>query len=297
MKKIIIAVATTLFLFSCSNKFNQAMRSADKKFILETANEYFAQKKWDKALSLYERTENLVAGTDDAPNVIFNAAYANYYDRNYRLAGSRFKNFAVFYPNDTRREEVAYMSALCYYEGSQEYNLDPVNTELAINELQEFINNYPNSERSKNINQLIEELSYRLEYKAYENARQYYKMGQYKAANIAFENVLNDYPATKLRPKIYEHILKSRYELAINSKYELKAERIENALSYAKFLERENINIELVKLSNNLINNLLGEKKKFDKLQSEIEKNKAQFLEKQREYEKAEKERSTKKEK
>ena len=189
------------------------------------------------------------------------------------------------------------MYSLCYYEGSQEYNLDPVNTELAINELQEFINNYPNSERSKNINQLIEELSYRLEYKAYENARQYYKMGQYKAANIAFENVLNDYPATKLRPKIYEHILKSSYELAINSKYELKAERIENALSYAKFLERENINIELVKLSNNLINNLLGEKKKFDKLQSEIEKNKAQFLEKQREYEKAEKERSTKKEK
>ena len=108
---------------------------------------------------------------------------------------------------------------------------------------------------------------------------------------------MNDYPATKLRPKIYEYILKSRYELAINSKYELKAERIENALSYAKFLERENINIELVKLSNNLINNLLGEKKKFDKLQSEIEKNKAQFLEKQREYEKAEKERSTKKEK
>ena len=46
-----------------------------------------------------------------------------------------------------------------------------------------------------------------------------------------------------------------------------------------------------------MINNLLGEKKKFDKLQSEIEKNKAQFLEKQREYEKAEKERSTKKEK
>ena len=82
MKKIIIAVATTLFLFSCSNKFNEAMRSADKKFILETANEYFAQKKWDKALSLYERTENLVAGTDDAPNVIFNAAYANYYDSN-----------------------------------------------------------------------------------------------------------------------------------------------------------------------------------------------------------------------
>jgi outer membrane protein assembly factor BamD len=81
------------------------------------------------------------------------------------------------------------MSALCYYEGSMDYNLDQSSTELAINELQDFLNNYPNSERSKNINTLIDELSYKLEFKAYENARQYFKMGEYKAANVALENV------------------------------------------------------------------------------------------------------------
>jgi outer membrane protein assembly factor BamD len=118
------------------------------------------------------------------------------------------------------------MSALCYYEGSMDYNLDQSSTELAINELQDFLNNYPNSERSKNINTLIDELSYKLEFKAYENARQYYKMAEYKAANVAFENVLEDFPSTKLRPKIYDYIIKSRYELV----YDLKDERIESAL-------------------------------------------------------------------
>jgi outer membrane protein assembly factor BamD len=48
---------------------------------------------------------------------------------------------------------------------------------------------------------MIDELNYKLEFKAYENARQYYKMADYKAADIAFENVLNDFPATKLKPK------------------------------------------------------------------------------------------------
>src|SRR5690606_15052061 len=173
------------------------------------------------------------------PNVGFNTAYANYYDKSYKLAGHQFKNFAVSFPKDPRAEEAAYMSALCYYEGSMDYNLDQSSTELAINELQEFLNNYPNSERSKNISQLIDELSYKLEFKAYENARQYYKMGEYKAANVAFENVLGDFPSTKLRPSIYDYILKSRYELAVNSVFSLKQERIESALSFARLVEKE----------------------------------------------------------
>src|SRR5690606_36811705 len=130
-----------------------------------------------------ERLSNRVAGSDDAPNVVFNSAYANYYDKNYKLAGHQFKNFAVTFPQDPRKEEAAYMSALCYYEGSMDYNLDQTSTELAINELQNFLNEYPTSERSRNISQLMDELRYKLEYKAYENARQYYKMGEYKAAD------------------------------------------------------------------------------------------------------------------
>ena len=47
-------------------------------------------------------------------------------------------------------------------------------------------------------------------------------MADYKAATIAFENVLNDFPATKLKSKIYNYILKSKSELAINSIYDLK---------------------------------------------------------------------------
>jgi outer membrane protein assembly factor BamD len=53
-------------------------------------------------LALYDRLPNLVAGTDDFPNVGFNTAYANYYDKNYKLAGNQFKNFAVSFPQDKR---------------------------------------------------------------------------------------------------------------------------------------------------------------------------------------------------
>jgi len=282
MKKYILGLFALSVVVSCVSQQERAMRSADKNYILKAANENFAKKKWKNALALYDRLTNLVAGTDDFPNVGFNTAYANYYDKSYKLAGHQFKNFAVSFPKDPRAEEAAYMSALCYYEGSMDYNLDQSSTELAINELQDFLNNYPNSERSKNINTLIEELSYKLEFKAYENARQYFKMGDYKSANVAFENVLEDFPSTKLRPKIYDLIMKSRYELAAKSVYDLKEERIESAISFTKQVEKDLPNTEYAKTALDLRQKLERDKKDFAVVKKETEARIATLTERQK---------------
>lgn len=282
MKKIISLFAIAILLLSCNKQYDLAMKSADKDFIMKVANEKYEKKKWTDALALYERLTNLVAGTDDAPEVVYKSAYANYYDKNYKLAAHQFKNFSVTFVNDPRKEEAAYMSALCFYEGSMDYNLDQSNTTSAINELQEFLNNYPNSEKAKNINELIDELNYKLEFKAYENARQYYKMADYKAAAIAFENVLNDFPATKLKSKIFNYILKSKAELAINSIYDLKKERLDNAIAFTKQTEREFPNSDNAKDAVETRAKLEKEVESFAKLQKEVEARKAEFLEKQK---------------
>jgi len=282
MKKYLILLLAFFALSACKRQQELAMKSADKNYILKVANDKFEKKKWTDALALYERLSNLVAGTDDAPNVVYNSAYANYYDKNYKLAGHQFKNFSVTFPQDPRAEDASYMSALCYYEGSMDYNLDQTNTELAINELQNFLNSYPNSEKSKNINDLIDELTYKLEFKAFENAKQYYKMADYKAADVSFENVLNDFPSTKLRPKIYDYILKSKYELAVNSIYDLKKDRIENALSFTKQVERELPNTDKATEAVSLRTKLIKQKEDFLELEKKVEIRKKEFAEKQK---------------
>ena len=282
MKKIFSLFAIAFLLLSCNKQYDLAMKSADKDFIMKVANEKYEKKKWTDALALYERLTNLVAGTDDAPEVVYKSAYANYYDKNYKLAAHQFKNFSVTFTNDPRKEEAAYMSALCYYEGSMDYYLDQSNTTSALNELQEFLNNYPNSEKAKNINDLIDELNYKLEFKAYENARQYFKMADYKAATIAFENVLNDFPATKLKSKAYNYILKSKLELAIYSKYDLKKERLESAIAFTRQVEREYPNSDLSKEALDIRGKLEKEVVEFAKLQKEVEARKAEFTEKQK---------------
>ena len=282
MKKYILGIFAVVVLAACKSTQQKALTSADKNFILKTANENFAKKKWKNALALYDRLPNLVAGTDDAPNVVFNSAYANYYDKNYKLAGHQFKSFSVSFPQDSRREEAAYMSALCYYDGCMDYNLDQSSTELAINELQDFLTNYPNSERGKNINSMIDELSYKLEFKAYENAKHYYKMGDYKSVGIAFENVLEDFPSTKLRPKIYDYMMNARYLLAQNSVYDLKEERIESALAFTKQVEKELPNTEYAKTAADLRVKLEKEKQQFVVVKKDTEAKIAQLTERQK---------------
>lgn len=282
MKKILYILSIAALLASCKNQYDAAMKSTDKDVILSAANDMYSKKKWKEALALYERAAKLVAGTDELQEVLLKTAYAEYYDKNYKLAASHFKRYAATFPNDERAEEAAYMAALNYYQGSLQYNLDQTSTESAINEMQSFLNSYPDSEKAKNINELIEELSYKLEYKAYENARQFFKMGEYKAANASFENVLDDFPATTLRPKIYDYIMKSRYELAMNSIYSLKEERIENALSYARFLEKNAQGTDAAKTAAEQQPKLLAEKERFAKVKADTEKHKEKLAEKQK---------------
>ena len=277
MRKILFLLIIVLGVASCNKEYDAAMKSADKNLILSTANKYYEKKKWKEALALYERLPNLVAGTDDAPEVLFRSAYANYYDKSYRLAGHQFKNFAVTYPADPRREEAAYMSAWCYYQDSRDYNLDQTSTVTAINELQDFLNNYPNSDRAKNIDELINELNDKLELKAFENARQYFKMTEYKAADVTFENMLDDYPATKYRPRIYDYMMQSKYQLAMNSVFDLKADRILSAIAFSRQVEKELPGSEQAKSAAKMRTELEAEKVKFAQLQKEAEAHEAEM--------------------
>ena len=107
-------------------------------------------------------------------------------------------------------------------------------------------------------------------------------MGEYKAASVTFENVLDDFPSTKLRPQIYDYILKSKYELAINSIYDLKEERLKSALAFAKTVEKEFPNTDLAKTAVSTTEKLTKESEKFAQLQKDVEKRRAALTEKQK---------------
>ncbi|MFA5618729.1 MAG: outer membrane protein assembly factor BamD [Weeksellaceae bacterium] len=239
IKKAGILLFLIMVAVSCNKRLDSALKSTDKDFILQIADEFYDEGKWPEAIGLYNKISSSFAGTEEGIDIAYKLADANFQDRNYRLAAHLFKSFYVTNPTDPRAEDAAFRSAYTYYIASPAYNLDQTTTYDAINELQSFINAYPNSERVEQANNYIDELRIKLEKKAFEIAKIYYKTLKYKAAGIAFDNMLDDFPDTKYREEAMIYSLRSKYELAVNfSRFEKEELRIQNAITQYKLFKK-----------------------------------------------------------
>lgn len=229
MKKLGVLVFLLVVLASCNKTYEKAMKSKDSEFVLNAANQLYENGKWAYAVELYRKVSSSYAGTEHAENITFNTAMANFNDENYVLSAKQFRNFYVGFGRSEKAEEAFYMSSLSYYNGSPKYNLDQKNTRDAIQELQSFIDTYPTSSRVKEVNGYINELQEKLEKKAFEIAKAYYKTLKYKASSVSFANFLDDFPDSSLREEAFMYLLRSRSQLAINSIYSKKENRLKDA--------------------------------------------------------------------
>ena len=165
-------------------------------------------------MPLFKELSTIFKGTSKIQEVDYYYAYCNYAIGDNLIAAYLFRNYTINFPNNKYTEECAYMSAYCFYEEAPVYSLDATNTYIAINELQNFVDIYPEGSRVEECNKLIDELRSRLSLKAFENAKQYFITSNYKAAIIALDNVLIDYPSFNNREEVHYLIIKSSYLLA-----------------------------------------------------------------------------------
>ncbi|MET3731561.1 outer membrane protein assembly factor BamD [Moheibacter stercoris] len=252
------------------------MKSSDKDYILQIADEFYAEKKYANAIELYQKVNSAFSGTEQAADIAFKQADANFQDKNYRLAAHQFKTFYITNPTDPRAEEAAYRSAYAFYTDSPVYNLDQTSTLSAINELQSFINMYPESSRVPEANGYINELREKLEKKYFEIAKIYYKTLKYKAAAIAFDNMLDDYPDTKLREEAMMYSLRSKYELGVNySRFETQELRLQNAMTQYKLFVKAYPDSKFKSEADKINQKVEAEMVKHKEIAAKIEKAKA----------------------
>ena len=80
-----------------------------------------------------------------------------------------------------------------------------------------YILDYPSNPHMKECRDMLLDLNERLDKKAYEAAKLYYKMEDYIAAKVAFRNVLKDDAENIYREDILYYIAMSSYKYALNS--------------------------------------------------------------------------------
>ena len=216
MNKILSFLFIAFVLVSCS-EYQKALKSDDVAVKNEAANKLYEAGKYKKAIRLYEQIAPAYKGKPSAERMFYFYSMSLYKSKEYYLAGYQLENFVATYPKSEKREEAAFYAAECFYRLSPVYSLDQTDTEKALDKMQRFIDIYPNSPFLPQANVYVKELREKLEKKAFEIAKQYNTISDFKGALKAFENFLADYPGTPFKEDAMFLKFDTAYNFAKNS--------------------------------------------------------------------------------
>ncbi len=236
---LVSGIVFVLLALGCKSQFEQVRTSGDPDLLLSKANAYYDGEEYLRAQTLYELAIPTFRGKKEAELISFRYAYTYYNIGSYLLASYYFKNFTQTFGASQYREEADFMSAYSNYELSPVFRLDQSYTQKAIDAFQEFVNQYPNSERVTLANNLIDEMRAKLEKKALESATLYYDIREYQSAIQSFDNVLKDFPDTDNAEEVRYLSVRSAYLFASNSFVEYQKERYTDVIERGpQFLRR-----------------------------------------------------------
>jgi outer membrane protein assembly factor BamD len=193
---------------------------------------YFGRGQYESAGMLFEELMNFYRGTGRHETILFYFASSKFNKGEYITAAYFFQQFMQQYPNAARVEEAAYYIGESYYRQSNRYNLDQSETARGIEYYQLFIELYPGSERVPEAEKKIRTLRDKLAKKSFSHADLYLKIGHYKAAVIAFQNTIQEYPDSDYREEAQFKLIKAAALYAQASIPEKQVERYQDALDF-----------------------------------------------------------------
>ncbi len=225
MRRILILFSGLCLLFSCKSQYEMLLNSNDVDEKYEAAFAYYNDRKFSKAAALFESLSVLTTGTEKDDTVQYYWGLSNYRFRDYYTAETNFDHFLEYFPRSPFAPEARFLRLDCLYRSTLRYELDQNPTYKAMNAISEYMQEYPNSVHMDACLQMMEDLEERLDTKAYEAARLYYKMEDYIASRVAFRNVLKDDSENMYREDILYYIAMSSYKYAQLSVHQKQKER------------------------------------------------------------------------
>ena len=210
---------------SC-NEYQKMLNNDDMNEKYKAAEGYYNNGEYRRANRLLEQLVPSFRGKPQAERLVFFFADSYFQTKSYYLASYQFESFIKSFPKSQKIEEASFLAAKSHYMMSPIYSLDQEETVTAVEKIQIFMNNYPNSEYTDECNQLIIELQNKIEKKEFEVAKQYYTIYDYRAAINSMDNFIAEFVGSKFREEALYYKFLSSYEIAINSIESKKLQRL-----------------------------------------------------------------------
>ncbi len=186
---------SVLILISCNKSVNKRDLGPDEYF-------EFAKSKFDKGHYLEAVTEFTVitlrySGDPVIDDAQYYLAESNFKQKDYLIAISEYQKLIHDYPQSPYRELAQFKIGLSYYNLSLRPELDQEYTKKGIRAFQDYVEEYPKHELKEKAEEYILKLRKKLAKKHLLAATTYRKMGEYEAAEIYYELLLEKFYDTQ----------------------------------------------------------------------------------------------------
>ena len=147
MKKIVFFLMMIVLLSACG-EYNNILKSTDYELKYSYAKKYFNEKKYSKAATLLDELVTIFKGTAYAEESLYLLAQSYYGQEDYQTASQYFETYYTTYPKGEFTELARFYSGYGLYLDSPDPRLDQTQTYKAIEQLQLYMEYYPQSERA-----------------------------------------------------------------------------------------------------------------------------------------------------
>ena len=234
-----LAFIGLLTFSSCKSSFEKVRTSGDADLIYKESLKLYEEEEYLKSQALMELIISAFRGRPELEGLYYKYADTYYQLGDYLMAANYFENFSSTFGGSKLREDADFYAAYSHYQMSPSFRLEQSNTNNAIESFQDFVNSYPDSDRVKECNVLIDKCRRKLEDKSFDSAMLYFDLKQYQSALRSLENILIEYPDTRNMEKVRFKMVEANYLLAVNSVYEKREERYSETIRYAlMFLDK-----------------------------------------------------------
>lgn len=216
MNKLFVFAFLVIALVGC-NTYNSILKSDDYRAKFEEANRLYDAGKYERCVSLYEQVYQRSPRTPEGELSYYRLGKACYNVQDWYLANYYLSAFPSKFPYSTKVEESLFLAAICSVHNSPEVSLDQHETEVALNDLQNFASRYPYSTYIDSCNMLMDKLRFKLETKDMMIARLYSKTENYRAAVVSADLFIENYPISQYREEAYAILIRNSYLLTVNS--------------------------------------------------------------------------------
>ncbi len=278
LSKILLSILFVGLLGSCS-PFSKLQKGGTDDQKYKGAVEYYKKGDWYRAGILFEELIPVLKGSTESEMAQFYYAYTQYHQQQYLLSATLFKKFYETFARSDHAQEATYMYAYSLYKDTPAFNLDQSNTLTATSALQDFVNAYPDSQYKDECTRIILELRKKLERKAYEKAKLYYRtsgfnIASYKSSVIAINNFQKEFPDSEYNEELAFLRVEAEFNLAQNSLETKQKERYQEAMKYHQDFVDKYGSSRFVKQSEKMYETSQKEIDRLAKLEEERQKEK-----------------------